>query len=248
MILYLYQLEVYRMTIKVYEGPSTVNGAIIMLGVSALKRLKSGVVGTSKNTKTGPMIQVGAMLRDVHPVEAVRNGADEAICGGCPLRPVVHNKLKLTGDQVSKFPCYVKKYRKVAQWKAIKACKVDPDGALEAISGRSVRFGEYGNMSSVPREVLEPLLQAVSHHTLYEHDWRNLENQWLKEYSMASVHSEQERQEARDLGWRTFRTGDNPQDGEIFCPHYTNGIQCIDCNLCAGQKLKAKDIVIPSHM
>lgn len=236
------------MTLKIYEGPSTVNGAVIMLGVSALKRLKGGVVGTSKNTKTGPMIQVGAMLRDVHPVEAVRNGADEAICGSCPLRPVVHNKLKMTGDQVSKYACYVLTYRKVAQWKSLKACAVDLAGALEAISGQSVRFGEYGNMSSVPREILEPLLKATKHHTLYEHEWRNPENQWLREYSMASVHSEQERQEAKSLGWRTFRTGNAANTGEILCPHYTNKIQCIKCNLCSGNKSGAKDIVIPSHV
>ena len=181
------------MTIKVYEGPSTVNGAPIMLGVSCEKK-------GSKNTKTGPMIQVGVMVKDTHPVEAVRNGADEAICGGCPLRPSIHNVLKMTGDQVSEYPCYVKKYRKVKQWEALKACTVDPDAALEAVSGRSVRFGEYGNMSSVPREVLEPLLQATAHHTLYEHEWRQEKNQLLKLYAMASVHSEQERQEARDRG------------------------------------------------
>jgi len=229
------------MTIKAWEGSSTVNDDAIMLGISCEDR-------GSRNPKTGPMVQVGVMLRDVHPVEAVRTGADEAICGGCPLRPIIHNKLKMTDDQVSKYPCYVKKYRKVAQWKAWKACDEDFEKAFDSLSGRSVRFGEYGNMSSVPREVMEPLLQAADNHTLYEHEWRKEENQWLKLYAMASVHSEQERQEAKSLGWRTFRTGDDPQDGEIFCPNYTHKIQCIDCNLCSGNSCGAKDIVNPPHV
>ena len=228
------------MTVKAYEGPSTVDGQTIMLGIGCEEK-------GSKNTKTGPMVQVGVLLRDVHPVEAVRNGADEAICGGCPLRPTIHAEMKAEGTEVSEFPCYVKKYRKVAQWKALQAASEDFDRSLEVLEGRSVRFGEYGNMSSAPREVVEPLLKVVENHTLYEHDWRNPENQWLKLYAMASVHSPEEREEANSMGWRTFRTGDSVEDGEVFCPNYTHKIQCIDCNLCSGNSCGAKDIVNPAH-
>tara|TARA_R110000824_G_scaffold88469_4_gene217480 strand:- start:221 stop:910 length:690 start_codon:yes stop_codon:yes gene_type:complete len=228
------------MTVKAYEGPSTVNGDNIMLGIGC-------EVKGSRNTKTGPMVQVGTMLRDVHPVEAVNNGADEAICGGCPLRPTIHAEMKAEGTEVSEFPCYVKKYYKVAQWKALKAASVDYDNALDVLAGRSVRFGEYGNLSSVPREVSEPLLKVTKNHTLYEHDWRNPENQWLALYAMASVHSIEEREEAHSMGWRTFRTGNSLESGEVFCPNYTHKIQCIDCNLCSGNSCGAKDIVNPPH-
>ena len=204
------------MTVKAYEGPSTVDGQTIMVGIGCEDR-------GSKNTKTGPMVQVGTMLRDVHPVEAVRNGADVAICGGCPLRPTLHAEMKAEGTEVAEFPCYVKKYRKVAQWKALQAANEDFDRSLE------------------------PLLKVVENHTLYEHDWRNPENQWLKLYAMASVHSVEEREEANALGWRTFRTGDSVEDGEVFCPNHTHQIQCIDCKLCSGNSCDAKDIVNPAH-
>ena len=40
----------------------------------------------SENKKTGNMIQVYILDRSQHPVEAVRNGTDDVICGDCPLR------------------------------------------------------------------------------------------------------------------------------------------------------------------
>lgn len=226
------------MTVLAWEGKSRVNSVPIMLGVSAEKR-------PSTNLKTGPMVQVLAMLRDTHPYEAALTGEDEAVCGGCKLRPSVHKKLKMVGEEVSEYPCYVILGRKGAQWKALKRAEEDLEGAIEAVSGRAVRFGEYGNMSSAPREVVGALMEAVDKHTLYEHDWDLPKNQWLKAYAMASVHSEEERQEAKAMGWRTYKTGDEPEEGEIWCPFHSHGIQCIKCGLCNGGE--GKDIVIPSH-
>ena len=228
------------MTILAWEGESKVNGEPVMLGISAEDPKRP-----SKNIKTGPMVQVVAMLRDVHPHEATKTGADEAVCGGCKLRPSVHKKLKMVGEEVAEHPCYVLTYRKAAQWKALKKAEEDLEGAIAAVSGRAVRFGEYGNMSSVSREAVEALMRAADKHTLYEHEWRKPGNQWLKDYAMASVHSEDERQEAKALGWRTFKTGDELEEGEIWCPFHEHGIQCIKCGLCNGGE--GKDIVIPSH-
>ena len=229
------------MTIKAWEGQSEINGKDIVLAIGAEKR-------KSRNPKTGPMVQVAAFVKDVSPLEAQQTGADEATCGGCPLRPTLHKEAKSKNEEVSKYPCYVKTFRKLAQWLAAKKCDVDYAGALDALSGRSVRFGEYGNMSSVPREVVEPLMQATNNHTLYEHEWEKEENQWLKEYAMASVHSLEEKEKANKMGWRAFRVGDDLQGDEIFCPNHTHNIQCIKCKLCSGNKCGAKNIVIPSHM
>tara|TARA_Y100000310_G_scaffold182969_1_gene183008 strand:+ start:714 stop:1403 length:690 start_codon:yes stop_codon:yes gene_type:complete len=228
------------MAIKAWEGQSEINGKDIVLAIGAEKR-------KSRNPKTGPMVQVAAFVKDVSPLEAQKTGADEATCGGCPLRPKLHKEAKSKNEEVSKYPCYVKTFRKLAQWTAINKREVDYAGALSALSGRAVRFGEYGNMSSVPREVIEPLMQATNNHTLYEHEWEKPENQWLNLYAMASVHSLEERARAKELGFRTFRVGDDPQEGEVFCPNHTHNIQCIDCKLCSGNKCGAKDVVNPSH-
>ena len=239
------------MTIKAWEGPSTVNGATVMLGVSCEER-------PSKNKKTGPMVQVSVLVKDEHPVEAVRSGADVAVCEFCPLRPKLHREAKKKGEEVAKHPCYLLPYRMSAQYKALLPMEMDFEGAMDALAGRDVRFGSYGNGSSVPRDVLEPLLKVVGMRTKYEHDWRNPDNQWMAKYAMASVHSLEEREEARALGFRTFRTGDDVGEGEILCLFDSHKIQCVDCGLCNGSNAledgvvdwgrePRKDIVIPSH-
>ena len=115
---------------------------------------------------------------------------------------------------------------------------------------KPVRFGEYGNMSSIPREVAEKLLKAAKKWTLYEHEWRKPGNQWLKEYAMASVESVEAALEARAMGWRTFRVkdpGEAAMDGEVVCPYETHKIQCRDCLLCAGQGRPAKSVCVTAH-
>jgi Arc/MetJ-type ribon-helix-helix transcriptional regulator len=129
---------------------------------------------------------------------------------------------------------------KTGSWKAARARAPDMAAAIKAMSKKPVRFGEYGNMSSVPREVVEKLLKAADRWTLYEHEWRKDSNQWLNEYAMASVHSEAEALEAQAMGWRTFRERgeDDPlMDNEIQCPHRTHGVQCVDCLLCDGHRM-----------
>jgi len=228
------------MTLKAWQGPSEVTGDTIVLGISCLKQ-------KSKNRKTGPMAQVSAFVKDTSPLESQQSGKDEAVCGSCPLRPKNHKAAKAVGNNVSPYACYVKTLWKTTQWTAIVNATEDHAGAVESLRGKNVRFGEYGNMSSIPREIIEPMIQATKSHTLYDHEWRKPENQWMKAYAMASVHSEEERQEAKALGWRTFRTGDSPEDGEIYCPHFTHGVQCVDCKLCSGNCVGAKDIVNPPH-
>src|SRR3954467_2836211 len=64
-------------------------GAIIWQGASRLNgepivAIVSGLEGRSRNTKTGSMPQVW-ILTPSHPVEALRSGESEAVCGGCSL-------------------------------------------------------------------------------------------------------------------------------------------------------------------
>jgi uncharacterized metal-binding protein len=46
----------------------------------------TGLKTKSTNIKTGPMKQVSILVKDIHPVEAVRTGADSVICGDCVHR------------------------------------------------------------------------------------------------------------------------------------------------------------------
>jgi hypothetical protein len=34
---------------------------------------------------------------------------------------------------------------------------------------------------------------------------------------------------------------------EIICPNITHNVQCIDCKLCSGNQIKAKNIVVKAH-
>ena len=217
------------MTIKAWQGPSTIDGQDIMAVVSCEKR-------ASNNDKTGDMVQVGFMRTDMKPSAAVKEGKDRSICGDCPLRAQVR---KDTGN--GEAPCYVNTMWKASTWKAATALKEDIDAAVKAMKRKPVRCGEYGNMSSIPREVAEELLMAASKGwTLYDHEWRKADNQWLRSWAMASVHSMAEALEAQARGWRTFRVRgpDDPlMDNEIQCPHRTCGVQCRDCLLCDGKRM-----------
>lgn len=62
----------------VYDGPSAIDGERIVVIVCALER--------SRNAKTGHMVQTYILRADMHPIEAVRTGADVSICGGCKHR------------------------------------------------------------------------------------------------------------------------------------------------------------------
>ena len=65
--------------VVLYEGPSQIDGApIVMIAV--------GLLQGSTNTKTGAMVQTYILRQDMPPIEAVKTGADESICGGCTHR------------------------------------------------------------------------------------------------------------------------------------------------------------------
>ena len=66
--------------IVAWRGPSAIDGTPVMLVLTGLRR-------PSTNSKTGPMVQSWILREDMHPLEAVKTGADSSICGSCPLRP-----------------------------------------------------------------------------------------------------------------------------------------------------------------
>lgn len=215
----------------IYRGPSLLDGAPIVVVATGLQR-------GSDNAKTGAMIQTYILRSDVHPVDAVRSGADASICGDCPLRP------SLAAPGAAR--CYVRKDQGPANVfrtaLAGKYAELDPAtvGALALAAGRRIRIGTYGDPAAVPAEIWSALMSGQSARTGYTHQWRTAAH--LRGSVMASVGSADERETARAAGWRTFRVR-RPDEpllvGEIACPASAEGgrkTHCADCGLCDGAR------------
>jgi hypothetical protein len=97
---------------------------------------------------------------------------------------------------------------------------------------------------------LRTLAQASDGHLGYTHAWR--ERPELAELCMASVHSLQERAEAKALGFRTYRIGEGfPVAEEAWCPgsvEMGKKLQCVSCGVCDGQARGLRgDVFVRPH-
>lgn len=236
----------------VYRGPSELNGAPIV-GILTLG---------SANTKTGDMSQLWILPADEAPHHAQRSGADEAVCGDCPFRPLL---AKPAGRPV----CYVKTFQGPrSTWEAHKGQPVrlrEAQGALRAHGG-GLRLGAYGDPAALPEDVVSLLVDASEFNTGYTHQWRKHRFRWLQRYAMASCDSPADYARAKAEGWRTFRVlprlpmlqerdsaavasqSQARADNEIVCP--SDRVQCKDCGLCDGIQYspdRRKDIAIVAH-
>jgi hypothetical protein len=215
----------------IYEGKSRING----------KDIVAIVTMESSNVKTGNMASMWILNADESPIEASKSGNDDSVCGMCPHR---HN---LGGS------CYVTLFQAPLQvWKSYKKGKYPVLYNMDIFNGMSVRFGAYGDPYAIPMDILNSIKAVVKNNTSYTHQWNNdnVDNSILKKVSMASVDSIEEAKIAQNNGWRTFRVTKNEDilmENEIICPNYTNDVKCIDCRLCSGASIKAKNIVIPIH-
>ena len=213
-----------------YEGPSELNGDPIV----AIATFKS------RNAKTGNMAQVWIIRQDIHPVEAISEGVDDAICGDCPLRPVNTGKCYVNVGQAP-----------AAVWRAYQAGNY-PRGDASMLAGYDVRNGAYGDPAALPTWVNLRLAKHAAKLTGYTHQWRRFK--YLRDWCMASVHSPEERREANELGFRCFRTrtSDEPvMSYEVICPASREAGQkltCKACTACGGLSSKARaDVVIIEH-
>ena len=226
-----------------YRGPSMLDGKPIRAVATCIK-------SDSTNVKTGAMIQVYIMPDDIKPSIAVKTGQDESVCGSCVHRPSLAIKNGAS-------PCYVLVWQSVDRvWQASykDITNAEEIGRAIAPSGKSVRFGAWGDPAMVPFDIMAALLRGASHHTGYTHQWRKFPK--FRHILMASVDTIEEREEAKKAGWRTFRvaekfTGEDiVLSGEILCPASEEAgkrTTCDKCGLCAGLSRKAKDIMIPVH-
>lgn len=210
----------------IYEGASLINGESIV------------VVATwgTRNPKTGDMVQTWILPADTPPVDAVKTGADEAVCGDCKHRPVNGNS------------CYVNVFHAPRavyaryQRGGYERVALNSAGMRRLTENKTVRIGSYGDPAAVPVKVWRSLLKHAAGHTSYTHQWRRSDRntQALKAFTMASVDSVAEQMDAQMAGWRTFRVrreDENVLRGEIMCPASEEAGKrrtCSTCTACRG--------------
>ena len=228
----------------------------------------TGLINTSKNIKTGPMVQIFMIAAKVHPVTAIQTGENSIVCWKCKHKPATAAE-KAKG--IKGGACYVDVAKSVAQvYKAYKkgcypnVCGEAPQNddldsylqrgseKLKSIfSGRKVRFGAYGEPVLIPFPIVKIIAEAASGHTGYTHRWQEgiFLNSGYKNYFMASADSEEEYAHATKNGWRTFRvvTEWKLQANEMVCLNSWQNKSCYDCLQCNGAGRNLRNIVIKVH-
>ena len=229
-------------TVKIYDGPSELDGQRIIVLISGLSR-------TSSNTKTGDMLQTWILRYDVAPNEAVKTGADSSVCGNCPLRPLNYRSAG------HRRPCYVKTWQAPRSvWRAHRDAALVPLQAVSGlVAGRMVRRGSYGDPAAVPDTVWQALSNG-KRSTGYTHQWA-AGPIGLARRVMASVHDMTEAAQAQAKGYRTFRVmgpDDSLASNEVLCPASKEGglrASCATCGLCNGatDNDKRRNVAIYTH-
>lgn len=208
------------------------------------------MINKSGNTKTGNMMQVHILRRDVNPVAAVTCGDDYSICGDCK-----HRKNQITGKKT----CYVnvgqgpnsvwQKYKRGGYADDMKWNDRD-----RILKGRKIRWGAYGDPAILRPDLVDVLNFYALGWTGYTHQWRQDFAQPFSEIFQASVDNHKEYFEAKKLGWRTYFVAEKPDKGQtckpegvgIQCPESREDLKtnCLTCSLCNGH---TQDIWIEVH-
>jgi hypothetical protein len=235
--------------IVLYRGPSVIDGSPIVC-------IATGLQTGGNNTKTGHMVQVYILVDDLNPLKAVHSGQDKAVCGDCRHRGRVEIDPETGAKKNVERSCYVTlMHGPRVVWDGYQRGvypQVPLAKARRLLARRRVRLGAYGDPGAVPMEVWEQALDQVSELTGYTHLWRQYPT--LSAFCMASCDTEEEREEAKSLGFRTFRVrpkGEPVLKGEGQCPasaEMGKAVQCAQCLLCGGHRTKARaDITIQVH-
>jgi len=231
-------------SVKIYEGPSMLDGKPIVVFLSGL--------GGSRNRKTGDAVQMWIMRSDIEPHEAVKTGADVSVCGDCVHRPMLYKDAEQS-------PCYVKTFQAPLSiyraWLRGTVKSVTLNEACMLVDGRVLRLGAYGDPAAVPREAIDALCSWAGDILGYTHQWKDTRFDWLKAYCMASVDNAVEHIKARAMGWRSFfvipRGLEIKPERTVQCPASKEmgaKTSCIACRACGGLSAKAKvDIAINAH-
>jgi hypothetical protein len=234
----------------VYEGPSAIDGKPIVVILNKLDE-------PSDNEKTGALVQSFILRADVPPVEALKTGDDESVCGQCPHRPLLVAMMARIGVTIP--PCYVRVWQSVRSvydaYKRGRYVRVKTRAELaEKLRGKTLRLGTYGDPAAAPVEMWAELCAMADGHRGYTHQWNE---PWFDHAAwaplvMASADSLDQAALANAYGMRAFRVsvGVDRQPMETVCPASDEGgrrSNCAKCGLCAGTSIQARDIVIADH-
>jgi hypothetical protein len=209
------------------------NGCIIWSDWNTVAIATTG----STNEKTGDMIQIWFIDRNMHPVENIQTGKDASLqCSGCPF--------------ASGKGCYVAPMPLMAIWNKFKRNEypVLPFNSVVWAAfwaGKSVRFGAYGNPSLLPLAIVESIARLAVKHTGYFHNWHLMSKAEARAYGrffMASCEP-WNMHKAKALGLRTFTVypvNATPENAGIECLADAKGLTCTECGLCDGTERSAK--------
>jgi len=229
-------------SVEIWRGKSLLTGDPIVVLLTGLRR--------SNNRKTGAMLQTYILHRDQDPIETIRQGRDDAICGSCPLRAQVPGTLKGRA-------CYVNVgLGPLSVWRSWKSGTIEPSSITEIktrIQDRKVRIGTYGDPAAVPARVWTALIRHTAGHTGYTHQWYLLGDQEYRSFLHASIESPQAALSARSRGWKIFqvvREGEESEAlyGTLECASQKTAgkITCERCGLCQGSNQGAS-VWITAH-
>lgn len=219
----------------VWEGRSRFDGSPIVVVLT----------DRTDNKKTGPMIQSWILRSDMPPTEAVRSGADVAICGSCP-------RSGGSGCYVTTHTAPLAVFRSLPRYE-----RVTPEVAAKRIAGWTLRIGAYGDPAAVPASVWWALVRHTRGQTGYTHSPHMAPA--LRGMIMASVDSPLEAVRWQAHGWRTFRVRSVDADGEAdpmgpgesVCPASAEGgmrTACAFCLLCDGaREAPVRSIAVIDH-
>ena len=232
-------------------------GIVLWRGKSLFDGKRIAVIATgvynkqsSKNRKTGNVIQTYIIRADIDPMLARRLGEDYSICGNCMHREQSTCYVNLCHGPIKVFQALIDGRYK----------DYEPSDKV-LFYNKFIRIGAYGDPAAVPIEVWENIICGIATRwTGYTHQWRKCDQQ-LKQYFMASVDSIErynvEYEKAHSMGWRTFRIREsdvNPVgENEFICPASEEGgrvITCEKCGQCSGTYYysdKSKSPVIMLH-
>jgi hypothetical protein len=232
-------------TAIIYDGPSLINQTAI-LGIV------HGLQGNSQNRKIGKrMASIIILVKDMHPIDAVKSGADSAICGECPYRLIDGKRL-----------CYVNLiFEPGTIYKAYNANKLpvlSPGELNYLLLERSLnlRLGSYGDIGAIPADIVLEILAGGIKSTSYTHQWgREFFDPRVLEYSMASLDhintlDKLKAKFPRARYYKTILRNETPGPGEIMCPSKPGPVGykgprevvCSNCLLCGGTAKQAKNI------
>lgn len=208
-------------SLVLYNGPSLIDGKPIIA-------VATGLANKSDNPKTGDAIQTWIMRKDVHPMDALKTGADFSVCGHC-----IHRHLRSCYVNIAQAPRNVwgSYHRGIYQDYQV--------GMLDLFRDRVLRIGSYGEPTAVPEIIWRRLITVSSGWMGYTHRWRSCLPVY-KDFCMASCDSLKDSQEAQNRGWRTFRVrvpGEKVAKNEFICPASKEAgkkVQCNKCQACRG--------------